>query len=85
MRDNGPKDRKFTFNESGDEIAYTVLLRRHNALNCQIRLLKQRFTQLSKCLNNFKNTGGRSETRRGVGPLKQPTKSFFITLGLDLP
>lgn len=45
MKDNGPKDRKFTFNESGDEIAYTVLLRRHNALNCQIRLTKQRFTQ----------------------------------------
>ena len=40
---------------------------------------------VSKCMNNFKNTGGMSETRRAVGPLKQPTKSSFITLGHDLP
>lgn len=85
MRDNGPKDRKFTFNESGDEIAYTVLLRRYNALNLSDQTHEAEVYPVSKCLNNFKNTAGRSETRRGVGPLKQHTKSFSSHWDLICP
>ena len=38
----------------------------------------------SRFMNNVKNTGGTGEAGRGLGPLRQPTKSFVTDVGLGL-